>query len=179
MANESIYAAFERMWQHTIAKFNEVEIPKNEGNKTWRKIAEYKLEEDLTDATWIVIDKDADGNELDLVESLMVVHAVTDGSNGNAYYQAYKGNDENHNYVASNVVIRNGCGAIFHCEAIGYDGTKPQYIRTTVSENIYAYASAIKVMTARYSQFIIAGANMQLPKGCLAGTKYEFWGIDR
>lgn len=147
--------------------------------KAWRKIAEYTLEEDLTADTWFSIDNDGDGSELDLSESLLIIVAKTDGSNGDAYYQASKPNDQNINYVIMNLTIRNGSEIMIHCEAIGFNGKRPLYLRTTYSENTNAHAALAKAIGMRKANSPITGANFRLPKDCLVGTKYEFWGVDR
>lgn len=89
MANESIYAAFERMWQHVIAKFNEITKPDPVLDKTsenpimnkavaealedlsasggsgdeWVTIADIMLDEETSD---INITTDINGNPFEL-----------------------------------------------------------------------------------------------------------------
>ena len=148
--------------------------------KVWRKIAEFTLEEDLTANTWFQINNDADGSELDLLESLLIIYAKTNGGNANAYYQAYRANQHNVNYVALNHSVKNNSTLIFHCEAIGYDGENPIYIRTTSTENAAGNATSAKTIGVLKSNVQkITGMNLQLPSVVLAGTKYEFWGVDR
>lgn len=156
------------------------ELGSGGNGKAWRKIAEFTLEEDLNADTWVYVNNDADGSELDLLESCLIVYAKTNG-NGVAHYQAYKQNNANVNYVATAFTVKNSATLVFHCEAIGYDGEKPLYIRTTATENANGNATNAKSIGMYKSNYLnkIAGMSLYLPSCVLAGTKYEFWGVDR
>lgn len=164
-----------------------VEIPTGGGGsgggsaKAWRKIAEFTLEEDLTAATWLYVNNDSDGSELDLLESVLLIRSKTDGSNGVMHYQASKHNGWNANYVVMHLAFKNNSKIIIHSEAIAGENP-PLYIRTTYSENTSALATkanAIGVFASDIALSKITGVSFQMPSGTLAGTKYEFWGVDR
>lgn len=146
--------------------------------KEWRKLAEFTLEEDSTATTYFYVNNDADGNELDLVESVLVIDVKSDGQK-TIYYQAYKENRQNINYVSYRSSVYNNAVCVIHCEAIGYDGAAPIYIRTTVGTKANGYGEKADEITVKKADKSIAGCSVIIEQGLLSGTKYEFWGVDR
>ena len=146
------------------------------GTKTWRKIAEFTLEEDLEASTWFHVDADNDGTALDLSESLLIANYKVVGNTGNTYYLASKKNNNNTNYVVMNLSVSNNATLVIHCELIGAEGA--QYIRTTVKKD-NGNATKVAYHGAISNPSHITGMSLGMPAGVAAGTTYEFWGVDR
>ena len=105
--------------------------------------------------------------------------AVDAAISSNLYYQAYKANNKNYNYVLiSSIKFNNNAKILVHCERIPFGGETESYIRTTFCAAPQNNASNSS-QTAKYTDKPITGCSFQLPSGCKAGTKYTFWGVDR
>lgn len=150
------------------------------GAGVWRKIAEVTLVEDMTADTWFSVDADSDGNAIDLSESVLILVPAVDAEiSSNLYYQAYKANNRNYNYVLmSSIKFNNNLKILVHCERIPFGGETESYIRTTFCAGSQGNA-VNSSQTAKYTDKPITGCNFRLPSGCKAGTKYTFWGVDR
>lgn len=143
MANTSIYTAFERMWQHTIAKLGNYLSKTNE--------AEYIPVDDYNPATKKYVDESIEA----IPAPVFVVNVTGDDENGYSADKTFEEIDEAYNN--DKYVICKYVNAIFICICQATAGESALYVFTSTITN--------NVGVTEKSFFIFDTNNISLGKG--------------